>query len=299
VAEDFIKRHLHGQRRATRTEREIRKELIARWRDRPIIEITRNDIVAMVDKIVDRGAKRQAHNMLALTRMILNWAINRGVYGLEHSPCDRLSPSALIGEKAIRTRVLEDHEIRAIWKAAGDLGYPYGPLTRLLMLTGARLTEVAEAQWREFDLDAKRWTVPAERFKSGSEHLVPLSPEAIAVLNGLPRFGSSDFLFTSTGHSAVKGHPKGKRRLEALAGVSQAWAFHDIRRTVRTRLSSLRVPEPVAEMIIGHAKKGLQRVYDQHQYEAEMREALQAWGRKLRDIIEPPPANAVQMPARA
>lgn len=299
VAEDYIKRHLHGQRRAVRSAREIRKELIERWRDRPITEITRNDVVAMVESIVDRGARTHAHHVFGHARTMFNWAINRGVYGLEHSPCDRVKPSALIGEKAIRTRVLDDHELRAIWQAAIAVGYPHGSLTQLIMLTGGRLSEVAEARWQEFDLENARWVIPAERFKSGAEHLVPLSAAVITLLNGLPRMSAGDFLFSAThGIKAVRGFSNSKRQLDALTGPLQPWTFHDIRRTVRTRLSALRIPEAVAEMVIGHAKKGLARVYDQHQYEPEMREALEAWNRKLRDIVEPPPANVIQMPAR-
>ena len=73
------------------------------------------------------------------------------------------------------------------------------------------------------------------------------------------------------------------------------WVIHDIRRTVRTRLASLRVPDMVAEMVIGHGRKGIQRVYDQHSYEDEMREALELWAARLRDIVTPPPENVVRL----
>ena len=263
VAEDFIKRHLAGQRRAEPSEREIRAELISRWKDKPVGDITRRDVVAMVDTLLDRGAKRQAHNILGHARTIFNWAINRGVYGLEQSPCDRLRPSALIGEKATRQRVLTDAEIGAIWRATEGLGYPYGPLCRLLMLTGQRKAEVAEARWSEFDPDKKVWTIPPERFKSGSSHLVPLSGDSVALLNELPRFAGGDYLFsTRAGRNPVNGFSKAKARLDGLLAEEmpsppEPWVLHDIRRTVRTRLSALRVPEPVAEMVIGHARKGL------------------------------------------
>ena len=73
------------------------------------------------------------------------------------------------------------------------------------------------------------------------------------------------------------------------------WVVHDIRRTVRTRLASLRVSDLVAEMVIGHGRKGIQRVYDQHTYEPEMREALELWAARLRDIVTPPPENVVRL----
>jgi len=105
VAEDFLERHVKGQRKERDAEREIRKELIAHWGERPIASITREDVVALVDAIA-RRAPYLAHNVLAHVRSLFNWAINRGTYGLETSPCDRLKPSALIGPKQPRQRIL-------------------------------------------------------------------------------------------------------------------------------------------------------------------------------------------------
>ena len=84
---------------------------------------------------------------------------------------------------------------------------------------------------------------------------------------------------------------------EELGSSPVPWVIHDIRRTVRTRLASLRVSDMVAEMVIGHGRKGLQRVYDQHTYEAEMRDALELWAARLRDIVNPPPENVVELKA--
>ena len=78
-------------------------------------------------------------------------------------------------------------------------------------------------------------------------------------------------------------------------GREANWQLHDLRRTVRTRLAGLGVPDTVAEQIIGHGRKGLARVYDQHQYEAEQRDALERWAARLRSIVTPPPENVVPM----
>jgi integrase len=121
----------------------------------------------------------------------------------------------------------------------------------------------------------------------------------------LPRFTNGDHLFSTTfGKKPVSGFSKAKARLdkmmtEDLGSSPAAWVIHDIRRTVRTRLASLRVPDMVAEMVIGHGRKGLQRVYDQHGYDDEMREALEQWAGKLRSIVEPPPANVVELRVKA
>ena len=161
----------------------------------------------------------------------------------------------------------------------------------MLLLTGTRKSELAEARWSEFDLAKKIWTVPPERFKSNASHLIPLSDAAVAIIESSPRTGN-DHLFTGR-KGMVHNFYIPKERLDALMGPMPAWVIHDIRRTVRTRLASLRISDLVAEMVIGHGRKGIQRVYDQHTYEAEMREALELWAGRLRDIVTSPPSNLV------
>ena len=131
--------------------------------------------------------------------------------------------------------------------------------------------------------------------------MVPLSEQAVAVLKSLPHFTKGDHLFSTTfGEKSVGGFGRAKPRLDTLMAEKSAstippWVIHDMRRTVRTRLASLRVPDMVAEMVIGHGRKGIQRVYDQHSYEDEMREALELWAARLRDIVTPPPENIVRI----
>jgi integrase len=241
-----------------------------------------------------------AHLMFAYARGLFNWEIASGKYGLETSPCDRVQPTKLIGPKEPRQRVLNDREIAALWRSTEKLGYPFGPLVRLLLLTGARRNEVAGLREREIDLNKKLWSIPPERFKSKATHLVPLTAPAIDIITSLPRFRNGDHLLsTSFGEKPISGFSKSKDRLDAIIaaelGKLSPWRIHDIRRTVRTHLAALRVSDLVAETILGHGKRGLQRVYDQHSYEAEMREALELWAARLRDIVSPPPENVVEL----
>jgi integrase len=266
----------------------------------------------LIEAIVDRPAPYQAHNVFGHVRTFFNWCIDRSIYGLESSPCDRLKPARLIGSKKPRQRVLSDDELFAYMRAANRLAYPFGPMFKLLVLTGQRLTEVSDARWREFDLSNKIWTVPPERFKSGAAHIIPLTDDVIALLTALPRFHNGDYLFSTTfAEKPVGGFSKAKARLDrrmkrtlrAMARrrceKSQKWEVlefvnHDVRRTVRTRLSGLKVSERVAEMVIGHGKKGLARVYDQHQFIDEMREALVVWNTRLQEITNPPPTTLLR-----
>jgi integrase len=302
VAEDYINRHVTAQRRAAEAESIIRRELIGRWGDRPLDGLTRRDVIAMVEQIVGKGTPEAARAALAQCKALINWAVARDM--LEHSPADHVNPAKLIGEKKSRQRVLTDDELRAFWKATERLSYPFGAMCRLLLFTGTRKDETAGARWREFDLEQKTWAVPPERFKSNTSHLVPLTDDALAELDALPRLNKGDHLFSTTfGAVPVSGFSKAKARLDKLMAEELGvplppWVLHDLRRTVRTRLASLRVPDATAEMILGHGRKGLQRVYDQHQYADEMREALTLWAARLRSIIEPPPENVVKMPTR-
>jgi integrase len=312
VAEDFIAEKLSTERRGRDAELQIRNEFLPRWGGRPVVDITAQDVVEVVKAAKARGATYMAHSLLATARRLFSWAIDQRAYGLETSPCDRLKPKSIIGEKRPRERVLSDDEVRAFWRATAEMEYPYGPLARMLLVTGARHREVSEAAWTEFDVKAKVWTVPQERHKSASGHRVPLTDDVIALLSALPRFKTGNYLFSTTfGEKPTMIGDKVKtklvaRMLEELDRTTRTrrgkdprrvelkpWVIHDLRRTLRTHLSALRIPDHIAEMVIGHGRQGLQRVYDQHRYLDEMREALTLWGARLRDIVEPPPANVV------
>ena len=307
VAEEFIKRHVSKTRKAVEVERDIRREFVARWASRPITSIDRHDVMQVIDAAVDRGAPYQAHNLLGYCKRLFGWAISRGTYGLESSPCDRLRPLDAIGiKKAMRTRVFSDAEWRAFWKAAEGTAYPYGPMFRLLALTGQRKSEVAEAQWSEFDLAKGLWTIPKERMKSDAAHVVPLTDEAIEILKSLPRFCKGDHVFsTDFGVKPVNGFSKAKvrfdkamlaelRKIDPKAKL-EPFVIHDIRRSMRTGLSALPVPDLVRELVIAHTKPGLHKVYDQHLYLDEKRHALELWAAKLRTIINPRRGNVVAL----
>ena len=207
---------------------------------------------------------------------------------------------------------MRDGEIPAVWEAAGKMGYPYGPLVRMLLLTGQREREVADMSWSEVDLDAMLWTIPAERMKADRAHEVPLAPEAVKLLKALPRWTGGDFVFTTTdGRTHVNGFGKAKMRVDRLVAQERAkaragddakpeeqdarpaWVFHDLRRTMRTHLSALPVQDLVRELMIAHAKPGLHKVYDQFSYREEKRDCLNLWEARLLTILNPPPPAKV------
>jgi integrase len=303
VAELFFAEYVRGRklRQGHATERRIRNEVLPHWGDLSVHEITRDHVEDLIRKVVKRPAPRYAHNILDDIKMFFGWCVDvvdrRAPHKLASAPTDRIKPTKLIGPKAIRTRVLSEAELRSLWKAAEAIGYPFGPIVQMLALTGCRVGEVAGAAWDEFDLPGKLWTIPEERYKSGVQHRVPLTEDALKLLDGLPRYRSGNFLFSSRyGTKPVAGFSKAKCALDAhMPKDTPSFTYHDIRRTVRSQLSALRIADHVAEMVIGHGRKGLQRIYDQHGYDNEMREALDEWAARLRSIVEPPPPNVVTL----
>ena len=297
VMEDYLAKHVRGRlRKAPDIEREMRKELLSRWKDRPVTTITRRNIITMIDDIKDRGATYQAHNILSHCKTFFGWCVERDI--LEHSPSDHVNRARLIGVRKPRQRVLTDDEIRSFWEATDEMGYPYGTAFQLLLLTGQRRNEVVESAWPEFNLEARLWTIPAQRFKSNVTHLVPLSDAVIELLATIPRWSGGEHLFSFCGgRSPLQTFSLGKSKLDELMGNPPDWVTHDLRRTMRTGLASLRVPDNVAEQIIGHGKKGLQRVYDQYTYQVEMRQALEAWALSLKNklIVPTPRLNVVSL----
>ncbi len=284
----------------------IEGEFAKRWGVRPITDIMPDEVSAAIRAIVKRGASYQAHNAFGYLRGLFNWAIGTGEYGLTASPVERLQPAKLIGKREARSRILAADELCGVWNAADKMGYPYGPLIRLLILTGQREREVAEMSWSEIDVDKKLWTIPAVRMKSDRAHEVPLAPEALKLLKALPRWKKADFVFTTTdGEKPVNGFSKAKTRLDKAVAVARAkartgkddvepekedflpaWVLHDLRRTMRTHLSALPVEDMVRELVIAHAKTGLHKVYDQHVYQDEKRHCLDLYEKRLKGIVE-------------
>jgi integrase len=240
-----------------------------------------------------------ARHLLAYTRKLFRWAIAQQEYGLEHSPCEMIGASEILGPLVPRARVLTDKELKAVWDGSAALPDPGGPFVRLLIATGQRLREVANMSWAEVDLNNALWVVPAARMKSGKAHEVPLSSTALEILRAVTRFDDGPFVFTTTsGRRPISGFGKIKMRLddsvaEIVGKPVPAWRFHDLRRTMRTHIGGLPVPSDVAEMVIGHRPGGVRGTYDLHAYRTEKRRALELWAVRLKELITPASAGTV------
>jgi integrase len=308
VAEDFIEDKLPGERKGAEVERDIRRELLPVWGKRPVTEIADLDVLAVI-RAKKRTAPAQARNLLGIVKRLFAWAVDQRCYGLRTSPADGLKPTKIVGEKQSGDRVLDDDELFALWRAAKRTPYPYGPVYQVLMLTALRLNEAADASWSEFDSGARIWVIAKERMKGKNSkarpHAVPLTDDVLSIVNGLPRFKGGDFLFSTThGKSSVWMSDKIKKRLDArilrtLRALARRrgedpakvalprWTNHDIRRSVRSQLSRLKITEEAREAVLAHVRPGIKGTYDLHDYLDEKREALELWGKRLRGIVEP------------
>ena len=294
IAETYIKRECSRLKRGREYEAAIRRELLPTWGARSIADLRRPHLIELTDALLDAGKPSAAYRIFEIAKRILNWAVERGE--IEASPFATMKSPA---PKILRDRVLKPDEIKLVWKAWGAMNYPFGPLGKLLLLTAQRLNEVAQMQWSEIDPNNGLWIIAADRTKSGRETEVPLSSLALEILDDLPRFTDGDSVFSTTnGQRPVSGFSRMKTRSDELSGVT-GWRLHDLRRSARTGLAELGVPEIIAELVLNHAPRGtLTKIYNRHEYATEKRDALERWANRLREITEPPPENVVKLKAK-
>jgi integrase len=266
----FIERH--GKRRYRprslhEAERLLHRHVLANWRSRKLNSISCADVRALLDSI---EAPWAANRTLNLVSKFFNWCVEVDL--LEASPVAGIKkPFA----EPSRDRVLTDDELRAVWRAADGVGYPFGSIVQLLALTGQRRGEVAGMRWDEIAGDL--WTLPKERTKNARLHTVPLSRQAMAIIEAAPRI--SDFVFSANGEQSVSGFSNPKRHIAEIAGVIN-WRLHDLRRSVASGMARLGINLPVIEKVLNHSGgsfAGIVGVYQRHEYAKEKREALQQW----------------------
>ncbi|MDP3691845.1 site-specific integrase [Bradyrhizobium sp.] len=287
-------------------------EVLSQWGDRTVREITRRDVHDLLDRIVSRGSPVTANRVLAAIRKMFTWAASRDIVAV--SPCAGVSPPTA---EQSRDRVLDDGELRLIWRGADAIGWPFGPMVQTLILTLQRRDEVADMSRPELKAQDRLWVIPRDRVKNGQEHEVPMSPAAWALLEGLPMIGRRGLIFTVTGTTPVSGFSRAKERLDAeiiklqkVDAVERGdnpadvqplahWTLHDLRRTGATGMARLGINLPVIEKILNHTSgsfRGVAGVYQRHSFADEKRRALEAWSNFVLSLVNPGSAtNVVSM----
>jgi integrase len=253
-------------------------ELVAR----PFAELRRKDFVNLRDKISSRS-ESTCRAVFAHLRPLMTWALDRDLIG--ENPLKGVRPPA---PPASRDRILDDAELAAVWGATEILPHPMGAIYRLLILLGQRREEVAEMAWSELNVDRAAWIIPAGRAKNKHEHVVDLSPQALAIIAAVPRHLGNDRVFPHgvdffEAKKRIDAHAAG-----ALGKSLPAWRTHDLRRTFATGLAGMGYPPHIVERCINHrsgAAGGMVAVYQRHEYRAERKAAFAAWGSHVEALI--------------
>lgn len=284
ICADFIRQYARPHtRRWKETERTLQREFVSVFGQRDIREITRHDIIELMDGVIERGASYAANRLHSNLRRLFNWLIERGV--VDTSPVAGTKPPS---REQPRDRVLTDDEIRAVLRVCAKEPYPFGQFVPLLLATAQRRGEVSGMKHSDVDLDAKQWVIPAELSKNGKPHVVPLNDFAMRMLASVPRFADCDWVFTTTRRSPISGFSKALRHVHAES-KTQAWRFHDLRRTAASGMARAGIAPHVVEKVLNHISgtiSGVAAVYNRYGYDAERREALDKWGGFLNQLLD-------------
>jgi integrase len=280
--DDYAKPH---QRQWKETERALKVNVDPEWKGRLLTDIDRDDVLELIQKVKKRNGLYAANRTLAHVRKLFNWAAVQPRM-LKVTPIVR--GMAQPGEKK-RERVLSDGELRAIWEAAGTLPSPFKQYIHLLMLTGQRAGEIKSLEWSEINATDAVIEISGAKYKNGDPHVIPMTPMVVEIVETLPKVEDCPYAVTTNGKTAIDSDTYLRRKLdEALAEAGHKiadWRLHDIRRTVRTNLSKLKIAPDIGERVIGHTIGGIRGTYDRYEYLDEKRTALTAWENYLSRVI--------------
>lgn len=260
-------------------------------------DVKPRDVDEMLRAIVTRGAPTVANDVLRWTKRIFDFAIKRGV--VETNPASAFDPSDAGGKEESRDRWLTREEIVQLFQVMRDMLGRFSIenlyAVRLLLLLAVRKEELIAAPWSEFDLENAVWHLPEERTKTNAAIDIPLPPLALETLRELQRLANGrTYVFPArkmqhrmvphidlnTLNAALAKHIKPK-----MVGVEN-FTIHDFRRTARTHLAALGVDPFIAERCLNHKIKGVEGIYNRHDYFSERKAALNAWANLLAALEE-------------
>lgn len=287
-------------------ERILNRDILPVWGKQKAKDITKRDVILLLEKIVKRGAPIGANRTLACIRRMFNFGVERDL--LTASPCATVrAPS----KENRRERSLSVEEIRYFWhiltnKSYGDstdktditsalkMSESTKLVLKLLLITAQRKGEIVGAEWRDIDFSTNVWTIPSEKAKNKKTHRVPLSELAIELLEEIKQFSNgSRWLFPAATTVKKDIHMTSKaidhalrRNAEAFSDI-EAFSPHDLRRTAATHMASMRISSDILSRILNHSKQGVtEQHYNQYNYDDEKRDALNRWADRLKQIID-------------
>jgi integrase len=284
VAASWRKRHVEAN--ALRSGREITRLLnvhvLPVWKDWEFTAVRRSDVAALLDHVEDNHSPRQADYVLNVVRSIMNW------YATRH---DDYNPPIVRGMKrqkaASRARILDDNEIKQIWKAAESNG-TFGAIVRMCLLTAQRSRKVSTMRWADVSLDGE-WSIPKQPREKDTGGTLVLPEAALAMVLAQDRLAENPYVFASVrgDNRPFVGFSASKAAFDAKLPDVRPWVIHDLRRTARSLLSRAGVRPDIAERVMGHAISGVEGVYDRHSYRDEKADALQRLATLVDGIVHP------------
>jgi integrase len=247
--------------------------------------VARADVASCIRAIVRKHSIPTAAAARRALSAFFAWCIAEGLLGDGANPVDGSHRPA---DPTPRDRVLIDAELAAIWNAVSP-DDDYGRIIRLLMLLGARASEVGGLRWSELNLETGTWTLPAERSKNRRAHTIALPPPALAMIEAVPR-AERDHLFGARADAGFTSWPWRKQELDRrLAGTVRPWRIHDLRRTVATRMADIGIEPHVIEAALNHQsghRRGIAGVYNRSTYERAVKAALARWAEHVLALVE-------------
>jgi integrase len=239
-----------------------------------LADITKLEISQKLARLKDTPS--QQNHAAVYAKIFFNWAISNGY--LEINPLQYYKQ----GKKPRRKRILTDDELRAVWRAADEIGGMFGVIVKLIILTGQRRGEIAALLESFYSHNQQTVTLPGELTKNHLEHTFPVGAMAVQLITAQIAADrrESKFLFPSRTsiERSFNGWSKCKKELDKVANIVP-WTLHDLRRTFRTNLGRLKVRPDIAERLVNHAsaRTEMEETYDLYTYLPEMREAMEKW----------------------
>lgn len=253
-----------------------RKYLLPHFGDKPIDQIARSDVAALMEAVPDAFVAVRK-NLFTCLRAFLNWAASEAI--IDQNPI-----VAMRGPPAVpsRDRYLSDDEVAQLWNALAALPSPKAAFIRTLLLTGAR-RNIAKLDWAMLDRSKASATIAAASTKNRKSNFVLfLSSQMIALLDGLAggeRWPTSGPVFTLNGRAPISKFGRLKTDVDAATGKMEHWRLHDLRRTFATHSQAIGVPLHITELNLHHLSGsfgGIVGVYQVYSHESERRAAYQA-----------------------
>lgn len=286
LAYEFLERHVRPSRKKPEyVEAILNRDVLPEWAGRDARTIKPREVIDLLDKIVGRGSRIMANRTAGILAQMFKFGIHRTI--VETTPVQLLMRPG--GKERSRDRALSDDELRAFLRDPIEATrFPrLAHVIVILLATGQRRGELVGARWREIDLRAATWMIPAENSKTGIAHIVPLNAVAIGEFRKLKAAaGRSAWVLPADDpaqHADAKLYTRGTARcLKRFAKIGiKPFTLHDLRRTCRTGLARLKVEPHIAERVLNHAQEKIAGTYDQHDYMDEKRAALDKWGAHL------------------